>query len=77
LLGSAEVAEIQLEDNGMMYFKQTCIGTRSVRKYAVKNISRSALHFEWKMHHNDEQLLSVVPCSGLIEPNEKQVHSHK
>ena len=74
MLGSAEAAEINLDDDGVMYFKPTCIGTGSIRKYAVKNISRIPLHFEWKMNHADEKLLSVVPATGLIQPNQSQVY---
>ena len=71
--GSAEAADVVLENQGEMYFKPTCVGTASHRQYSVKNASRIPLRFEWKMTHADAQLLSVQPQSGTIQPNESQV----
>lgn len=73
MIGSAESPEVLLDNGGQMYFKPTCVGTSSTRKYAVKNISRIPLCFEWKFKHVDAKLLSVEPSSGMIQPNESQV----
>ena len=57
-----------------MFFKPTCIGTASHRHYAVKNVSRIPLKFEWRMKHADANVLSVSPTTGVIHPNENQVN---
>ena len=75
-LGSAEVANVLLENQGELYFKPTCVGTSSTRQYYVKNTSRIPLQFEWKMKSWDADLLTVVPESGVIRPGEKQVLIH-
>ena len=72
--GSAESAEVLLENDGVMYFKPTCVGIPSTRQYAVKNVSRIPLKFEWKMNNADANLLTVVPSTGVIHPNESQVN---
>ena len=74
MIGSAEAPEVLLDNQAVMYFKQTCVGTSSQRQYAVKNISRIPLRFEWKMNHADRQVLSVEPASGVIQPTESQVY---
>lgn len=71
--GSAESADVFLENRGELYFKPTCVGTESMRGYAVKNMSRIPLRFEWKLTHEDGKTLSVEPECGLIQPNESQV----
>ena len=71
--GSAESAEVFLENTGSLYFKPTCVGTESVRVYPVKNVSRIPLRYEWKMTHKDAENLTVEPSCGIIQPNENQV----
>lgn len=67
--GSAETPEVLLDNQGVMYFKPTCIGTASIRKYGVKNLSRMPLCFEWNIKHADAKNLVVEPASGVIQPN--------
>ena len=43
LWGSAESPEVVLDTEGVMYFKQTCIGTSSSKEYTIKNVSRIPL----------------------------------
>ncbi|WAR10588.1 CFA65-like protein [Mya arenaria] len=70
LVGSAEAPQVLLDTQGEMFFKPTCIGTSSKRTYAIKNVSRIPLRFEWKLRFADKNLLSVTPESGIIQPNE-------
>lgn len=70
--GSVEEPEILFDSVGVLYFKQTCVGTTSSSVYGIKNISRIPLHFEWKLKKKDETILKVKPKSGIILPNEKQ-----
>ncbi|XP_064646085.1 cilia- and flagella-associated protein 65-like isoform X2 [Lineus longissimus] len=75
LYGSAESAEIMLENEGVMFFKPTCVGTATQRQYTVKNTSRIPLKFQWHMKHAEQQVLSVEPLTGVIQPNESQAHT--
>jgi len=43
LWGSAEAPQVLLDTEGSMYFKQTCVGTSSLKTYSIKNISRIPL----------------------------------
>ena len=72
-LGSAEMAQVLLENKGVMYFKPTCVGTASLQQYAVKNVSRIPLSFEWMLRCEDAKVLTVLPRTGIIQPNESQV----
>ena len=45
LLGSAESPEVILDTEGVLFFKQTCIGTSSQRTYTIKNVSRIPLRY--------------------------------
>lgn len=72
LFGSAESPEVILNTEGCMYIKPTCIGTASQKTYAIKNISRIPLRFEWHMRYGDAKNLKVHPDCGLIPPYESQ-----
>jgi len=71
--GSQEPAEVQLDNDGLMYFKPTCVDTTSSRSYSVRNLSRLPVNFEWRIKHSDSIVLSVHPTFGMIQPNEIQV----
>lgn len=43
LWGSAESPDVILDTEGVMYFKQTCIGTSTTKQYTIKNVSRIPL----------------------------------
>jgi len=71
--GSQEPAEVQPDNDAVMYFKPTCVDTTSTRTYAVRNLSRLPINFEWRLKHSDSLVLSVHPTFGTIQPNETQV----
>ncbi|XP_041477861.1 LOW QUALITY PROTEIN: cilia- and flagella-associated protein 65-like [Lytechinus variegatus] len=73
-LGSSEQPRVLLDTEGVLYFKSTCIGTSSRRSYKVKNTSRIALKYQWKVPHAQKDRLSVYPITGIILPNETQSH---
>ena len=70
---SAEVARVMLEDGSELYMRPTCIQTQSSRLYEVRNTSRIALEYEWKLHHAEGDVLSMKPANGVIQPNEIKV----
>ncbi|XP_006820550.2 cilia- and flagella-associated protein 65-like [Saccoglossus kowalevskii] len=72
LVGSAETPELLLENEACLFLKPTCTGTSSQRPYKIRNISRTPLNFEWKIHASDRQIISVEPSTGCILPNEAQ-----
>ena len=71
--GSQEPAKVALDNDGVMYFKPTCVDTTSTRSYGVRNLSRLPINFEWRLKHSDSAVLSVHPTFGTIQPNETQV----
>ena len=73
LCGSAESAEVLLDNEGSMYFKPTCVGTLSERTYGFKNVSRIPLRFQWNIDFADRNVLKVEPASGVIQPNQSLV----
>ncbi|XP_069472961.1 cilia- and flagella-associated protein 65 [Ambystoma mexicanum] len=70
LVARAETPLLQLEGDGLLYFKPTCVGTASERSYSLRNTTRLPLRYEWKIKHADSVFLSVSPASGVILPNE-------
>uniref|UniRef100_UPI00398E9F00 cilia- and flagella-associated protein 65 isoform X2 n=1 Tax=Pristiophorus japonicus TaxID=55135 RepID=UPI00398E9F00 len=67
---SVEKPLISLDENGYLHFKPTCVGTLTERPYLIKNISRMALYFQWKISATDSSVLSVEPTFGVIQANE-------
>ena len=55
-----------------MVFKPSCVGSVTEHCYGVRNTSRLPLHFEWKLHNQDNNL-TVSPLAGVILPNDTQV----
>lgn len=74
LVGSSEAPCLQLTDQGMVYFKPTCLGTASTKSFEIKNTSRIPLSFSWKISGPHGKILSTEPSEGVILPNEKQAH---
>ncbi|KAG8550494.1 hypothetical protein GDO81_025000, partial [Engystomops pustulosus] len=70
LFSRAETPQLFLEEEGKLYFKPTCVGTQSERSYAIRNMSRVPIHFEWRIQQEHLQHVSVTPRSGIIKPNE-------
>ena len=74
-VAAVELPTAWLENQNMMCFKPSCIGSTTEQWYGVRNTSRLPLHFEWKMSQTDN--LIVSPLSGVIMPNDTQVSSLK
>lgn len=45
LVGYGETAKISLEDRGLLYFKGTCLGTKTQRLFHIKNTSGIPVDF--------------------------------
>ncbi|XP_059144553.1 cilia- and flagella-associated protein 65-like [Physella acuta] len=70
LCGSAESAQVLLDNEGTMYFRPTCVGTCTSKSYGFKNLTRIPLRFQWVITQNDKKILSVEPNQGIVQPNE-------
>ncbi|KAM7444065.1 hypothetical protein ABFA07_007249 [Porites harrisoni] len=75
LVGSAEIPSVKLNNQGTVYFKPTCLGTASTRRFELKNTSRIPLRFSWKIPGPQVKHLSIDPLQGIILPNENQAHT--
>ena len=73
VIGSAELGDVLLDNQGELYFRTTFVGSGSLQAYSVKNVSRLPVHFEWLVSQLDRSILQVDTPSGVIEPNETQV----
>ena len=73
MIGSAELGDVLLDNQGELYFRTTFVGSGSLQAYSVKNVSRLPVHFEWLVSQLDRSILQVDTPSGVIEPNETQV----
>uniref|UniRef100_S4R5T4 Uncharacterized protein n=1 Tax=Petromyzon marinus TaxID=7757 RepID=S4R5T4_PETMA len=60
--------QVQLEGNGRLFFKPTCIGTMSQRSHTIHNCCQLPLCFQWNV--TGSGTLSVSPAHGIIQPNE-------
>ncbi|KAI5107294.1 cilia- and flagella-associated protein 65, partial [Silurus meridionalis] len=69
----AERPRITLEGDGSLFFRPTAVGSCSKTTLSIKNFSRVALHFHWRVCGSDHRVLSVQPDSGVLQPNESQV----
>ncbi|TSK92887.1 Cilia- and flagella-associated protein 65 [Bagarius yarrelli] len=69
----AEKPRITLEGDGSLFFMPTIVGTCSTATLSIRNFSRIALHFHWRVC--DGKILSVQPDSGVLQPNESQIHT--
>ncbi|XP_013095381.2 cilia- and flagella-associated protein 65-like isoform X1 [Biomphalaria glabrata] len=72
--GSAETAQVLLDNDGAIYFQPTCVGLVTSRSYGFKNISRMPICFQWLLRSDDRKVLNVEPSSGVVLPNEWVSH---
>ncbi|KAJ8383584.1 hypothetical protein AAFF_G00216570 [Aldrovandia affinis] len=68
-----ETPRVALEGDGSLFFKPTALGSSSLRSHMLKNTSRLPLHFHWQIHRPEDQVLSVQPEKGVLQPNDAQV----
>ncbi|KAK3543244.1 hypothetical protein QTP70_014102, partial [Hemibagrus guttatus] len=71
----AERPRITLEGDGSLFFSPTAVGSCSKATLSIRNFSRVALHFHWRVGDSDSKVLSVQPDSGVLQPNESQIQT--
>ncbi|GAA6066589.1 cilia- and flagella-associated protein 65 isoform X1 [Tachysurus ichikawai] len=75
MVSVAERPRITLDGDGSLFFRPTALGSCSKASLSIKNFSRVALHFHWRVCESDRSVLSVQPHAGVLQPNESQVQT--
>lgn len=73
MVAVAEKPSMAVEGGGGLFFKPTAVGSCSERTLWVKNLSRMPVEFQWRLCGSDQKVLSVLPDSGTLQPNESKV----
>ena len=68
--GAGCLPRVAVEDDGMVYFKPTCLGVTSTRQVRLRNTSRIPVCYEWRLPERYADELSVHPASGILRGNE-------
>jgi hypothetical protein len=74
LVGAGLLPDVSLENNGLLYFAPTCKNTTAVQAYEIVNLTRSRVHFEWKIPYDSKKLIAVDQVQSFLEPYEKKVN---
>ncbi|XP_055071936.2 cilia- and flagella-associated protein 65 [Misgurnus anguillicaudatus] len=69
----AEKLSMTVEGGGSLSFRPTAVGSCSERTLWVKNLSRVPVEFLWRLCGSDRRVLSVLPGTGMLQPNESKV----
>ncbi|KAF4109419.1 cilia- and flagella-associated protein 65 isoform X1 [Onychostoma macrolepis] len=69
----AEKLSMSVEGNGSLFFQPTAMGSCSERTLRVKNLSRVPVEFKWRLCGSDQRVLTVLPDTDTLQPNESKV----
>ncbi|KAI9333355.1 hypothetical protein DFJ73DRAFT_963215 [Zopfochytrium polystomum] len=61
--------ELSFENNNLLCFKPTCVGTVAKRTIKARNSARIQVNFEWKIPAQYAGLVSIEPVRGSLAPN--------
>ena len=67
---------VQLENDGMMYFKPTCVQHCFIAPVCSPQYLTAPCVYKWRIKYSDSVALNVHPMSGTILPYEIQVRNH-
>jgi len=74
----AEKLSMSVEEGGSLFFQPTAVGSCSERTLRVKNLSRVPVEFKWRLCGSDRRVLTVLPNTDILQPNESKVRlQHK
>lgn len=73
MVAVAEKLSMSVEEDGSMFFQPTAIGSCSERTLRVKNLSRVPVEFKWRLCGSDQRVLTVLPDTDTLQPNESKV----
>ncbi|XP_052004731.1 cilia- and flagella-associated protein 65 [Xyrauchen texanus] len=69
----AEKLSICVEGGGSLFFKPIAVGSCSEQTMWVKNLSRVPVEFQWRLGRSDRRVLTVLPDTDTLQPNESKV----
>ncbi|KAJ3030918.1 UNVERIFIED_CONTAM: hypothetical protein HDU68_007279 [Siphonaria sp. JEL0065] len=61
--------QLVFDNQNMLFFKPTCVGTLARRSFTARNTSRIKIKFEWKIPNQYSHFVSIEPMRGVLEPN--------
>ncbi len=64
---------MSVEGDGSLFFQPTAMGSCSERTLRVKNLSRVPVEFKWRLWGSDQRVLTVLPDTDTLQPNESKV----
>lgn len=73
MVAVAEKLSMSVEEGGSLFFQPTALGSCSERMLRVKNLSRVPVEFKWRLCGSDQRVLSVLPDTDILQPNESKV----
>lgn len=76
LISTAEIARVELTNDGLLYFKPACKGNIVKRPYTIVNQSRVTINYEWKLSYECKNLFRPLKLTGSLKPHERQVSYH-
>ncbi|KAJ0070042.1 hypothetical protein NL108_000306, partial [Boleophthalmus pectinirostris] len=65
---------VSLEGEGKLHFHPTAVNSMTQRRHHIRNLSRQALRFQWRIPEQKRGLISVEPDAGVLHPNESLVY---
>lgn len=73
MVAVAEKLSMSVEGDGSLFFQPTAMGSCSERTLRVKNLSRVPVEFKWRLWGSDQMVLTVLPDTDTLQPNESKV----
>uniref|UniRef100_A0A8C6V525 Cilia- and flagella-associated protein 65 n=1 Tax=Neogobius melanostomus TaxID=47308 RepID=A0A8C6V525_9GOBI len=70
IVSQSEQLHVSLEDDGRLHFQPTAVNSLMQRLHQIRNLSRQALRFQWRIPEQEQGLISVKPDAGVLHPNE-------
>ncbi|KAI8834503.1 hypothetical protein BC829DRAFT_448428 [Chytridium lagenaria] len=74
--GYGFVPHLSFENDNILCFRPTCIGSQSSRVFIARNTSRISVDFEWKIPKHYSSFVSVEPTTGTL-PRTANSPSHQ
>ena len=70
LKSTGYIPKLALQNDGLLYFKPTCVGATSTLEYEISNPSQIATAFEWEIPRKLSKSIRVEPSAGIVRGNE-------
>ena len=73
LISTAEIARVEVSNNGFLYFKPTCKANATRRDYEIINKTRMPINYEWKLPYEAKNLFTPFEFTGKLKPYESKL----